>query len=40
MKAKKHRPLHIIKKLIEAEALLLAGKSIGQVVNPDFSLCT
>lgn len=31
MKGKKHRPEQIIKKLREAEAMIAAGKTIGQV---------
>ena len=33
MKGKKHRPEQIIKKLREADAMLSAGKTIGQVVQ-------
>ncbi len=33
MKGKKHRPGQIIKKLREAEAMIAAGKTIGQVVQ-------
>ncbi len=33
MKRKKHRPEQIIKKLREADAMLAAGKTIGQVAQ-------
>ena len=33
MKGKKHRPEQIIKKLREADAMLAAGKTIGQVTQ-------
>ena len=33
MKRKKHRPEQIIRKLREADAMLSAGKTIGQVVQ-------
>lgn len=33
MKGKKHKPEQIIQKLREADAMLSAGKSIGQVVQ-------
>jgi putative transposase len=33
MKSKKHRPEQIIKKLREADAMLAAGKTIGQVAQ-------
>lgn len=33
MKGKKHKPEQIIKKLREADAMLSAGKTIGQVVQ-------
>ncbi len=33
MKGKKHRPEQIIRKLREADAMLAAGQSIGQVVQ-------
>ena len=33
MKGKKHKPEQIIKKLREADAMLSAGKSIGQVAQ-------
>lgn len=33
MKGKKHKPEQIIQKLREADAMLAAGKSIGQVVQ-------
>lgn len=33
MKGKKHRPEQIIKKLREADAMLAAGKTIGQVAQ-------
>ena len=34
MQGKKHRPEQIIKKLREAEMMLAAGKTIGQVAQP------
>ena len=33
MKGKKHRPEQIIRKLREADAMLVAGKTIGQVAQ-------
>ena len=33
MKAKRHRPEQIIKKLREADAMIAAGKTIGQVAQ-------
>ena len=33
MKTKKHKPEQIIKKLREADAMLAAGKTIGQVAQ-------
>jgi len=33
MKSKKHKPEQIIKKLREADAMLAAGKTIGQVAQ-------